>query len=136
MMRKVFTDTSGWLAIVIKSDFLHEKAVEVYSGLLNSESNFVTHDAVLLEIGNSLSKTKGREIAVKLKENIENSNRIELVSLSSEIIEVGWKLYAERSDKDWGIVDCISFIVMQRQNITEALTADKHFEQAGFIKLL
>lgn len=135
-MRKVFTDTSGWLAIVIESDFLHEKAAETYSDLLNSDCNFVTHDAVLLEIGNSLSKTKARETAVKLRENIENSNRIELVSLSSEIIEAGWKLYAERSDKDWGIVDCISFIVMQRQNITEALTADKHFEQAGFIKLL
>ncbi len=59
-----------------------------------------------------------------------------LISIDEELYEAGWKLYAKRPDKDWGIVDCISFIVMQRQGITEALTTDKHFKQAGFIKLL
>ena len=135
-MRKIFADTSGWLALVVKSDFLHEKAVEVYQKLLNKNSDFVTHDGILLEVGNGLSSVKARVTAVKLKENIENSSRIELVSLTPELIEAGWELYAERLDKDWGIVDCISFVVMQRYDITEALTADRHFEQVGFIKFL
>lgn len=135
-MKTVFADTSGWLAIVVKSDSLHEKAVEIYLQLLKSNCKFVLHDAILLEIGNSLSNIKARNIAVKLKESIENSNRIEIISLSPELIERGWKLYADRTDKDWGIVDCISFVVMNDLNITEALTADRHFEQAGFIKLL
>lgn len=135
-MKTIFADTSGWLALVVKSDFLHEKAVEIYQKLLNQNSDFVTHDGILLEVGNSLSSIKARNTALKLKENIENSSRIEVVSLSPKLIEEGWKLYAERLDKDWGIVDCISFIVMQRRDITEALTTDKHFEQAGFLKLL
>lgn len=135
-MKEVFADPSGWLALVVKSDFLHEKAVEIYQNLLNQNSDFVTHDGILLEVGNSLSSVKARNTALKLKENIENSSRIELVTLSPELIESGWKLYAERLDKDWGIIDCVSFVVMQRHGITEALTADQHFEQAGFIKLL
>ncbi len=135
-MKKVFADTSGWLALVVKSDFLHEKAVEIYQNLLNQNYDFVTHDGILLEVGNSLSSVKARNTALKLKENIENSSRIELVSLSPELIESGWKLYAERLDKDWGIIDCISFVVMQRYGLTEALTTDKHFKQAGFTKLL
>lgn len=135
-MKKIFADTSGWLALVVKSDFLHEKAIKMYQALLDKDCNFVTHGGVLLEIGNGLSGVNSRNIALKLKESFEKSLRIELVSLSDELIEEGWKLYAERPDKDWGIVDCISFIVMQRQHITEALTADKHFEQAGFSKLL
>lgn len=135
-MKKVFADPSGWLALVVKSDFLHEKAVEIYQNLLNQNSDFVTHDGILLEVGNSLSSVKARNTALKLKENIENSSRIELVTLSPELIESGWKLYAERLDKDWGIIDWVSFVVMQRHGITEALTADQHFEQAGFIKLL
>ena len=135
-MREIFADTSGWLAIVVKTDSLHEKAVKVYSELLESNYSFVTHDAILLEVGNSLSRAKARNIAVKLKENIENSKRIELISLSPKLIEAGWKLYAERNDKDWGIVDCISFVVMNNLGITEALTADEHFKQAGFTKLL
>ena len=90
----------------------------------------------MLEVGNSLSGIKARSLAVKLKENIENSERIELVSISSDLLEKGWKLYAEQTDKTWGIVDCISFIVMKESGINEALTTDRHFEQAGFVKLL
>jgi hypothetical protein len=45
-------------------------------------------------------------------------------------------LYGERMDKDWPLTDCISFVVMQREGITDALTGDRHFEQAGFVPLL
>jgi uncharacterized protein len=135
-MKYVFTDTSGWLAIVNSGDVYHGKAVKIYQTLLENGCRFVLHEAILLELGNSLSGVKARNLAIQLKENIENSNRIEVVPISPELYQAGWKLYAERLDKDWGIVDCISFIVMERFGIAEALTADKHFEQAGFIKLL
>lgn len=46
------------------------------------------------------------------------------------------KLYASRPDKQWSLTDCISFEVMRREGITEALTGDHHFEQAGFVALL
>jgi predicted nucleic acid-binding protein len=48
----------------------------------------------------------------------------------------GVELYRNRSDKDWSLTDCISFVVMTREGITEALTADRDFEQAGFKALL
>jgi predicted nucleic acid-binding protein len=41
-----------------------------------------------------------------------------------------------RPDKWWSLTDCISFIVMQQEGLTEALTTDHHFEQAGFKILL
>jgi hypothetical protein len=43
---------------------------------------------------------------------------------------------ASRPDKDWSLIDCISFVVMEEEGIQEALTADQHFEQAGFTALL
>jgi len=46
------------------------------------------------------------------------------------------ELYAERPDKGWSLTDCISFVVMRQQGITQALTGDHHFEQAGFTALL
>jgi uncharacterized protein len=57
------------------------------------------------------------------------------VQTSDELFEEGFSLYSARSDKDWSLTDCISFVVMQRRNIREALTADRHFEQAGFVAL-
>ena len=51
-------------------------------------------------------------------------------------MERALKLYAERADKAWGLVDCASFIVMSEQRISEAFTTDRHFEQAGFRCLL
>ena len=48
----------------------------------------------------------------------------------------GLTLYFSRPDKDWSLTDCISFVIMQREGITEALTGDHHFEQAGFNILL
>jgi predicted nucleic acid-binding protein len=41
-----------------------------------------------------------------------------------------------RPDKEWPLTDCISFVVMRRYDIVDALTADHHFEQAGFNLLL
>lgn len=46
------------------------------------------------------------------------------------------QLYTQRPDKDWSLTDCISFVVMKQHGLTEALTADRHFEQAGFKALL
>jgi predicted nucleic acid-binding protein len=51
-------------------------------------------------------------------------------------MERALKLYTERSDKTWGLVDCASFIVMSDEGSTEAFTADRHFEQAGYTCLL
>jgi len=59
-----------------------------------------------------------------------------VVPASTELVKAGLDHYRRRPDKDWSLTDCISFVVMQREGITEALTADHHFEQAGFVALL
>lgn len=55
---------------------------------------------------------------------------------SDQLLQEGIDLYDQRPDKDWSLTDCISFVVMRKQSITEALTGDHHFEQAGFVALL
>lgn len=55
---------------------------------------------------------------------------------SAELFDAGLALYPARPDKEWSLTDCTSFVVMQREGITEALTDDHHFEQAGFVALL
>lgn len=60
----------------------------------------------------------------------------ELIHIDSALWQRGWQLYASRPDKEWGLTDCFSFIVMQDHAVAEAFTDDHHFEQAGFVRLL
>ncbi|MBA2495453.1 MAG: type II toxin-antitoxin system VapC family toxin [Acidobacteria bacterium] len=135
-MKLTFVDTSGWIALVNISDSFHQKATKVYQARYAEGSRFVTHQGIMLEVGNGLSSIRLRPMAIGLKNKLEKSTRYEQISIDEKLYEAGWSLYTERLDKDWGIVDCISFVLMKEFDISEALTADKHFEQAGFIKLL
>jgi hypothetical protein len=59
-----------------------------------------------------------------------------IVPPTQSLSDQGVELYSERPDKGWSLTDCISFIVMRHHGVTQALTGDHHFEQAGFIALL
>jgi hypothetical protein len=59
-----------------------------------------------------------------------------IIPAEPQLYEEGIALYRARPDKDWSLTDCISFVVMKARGITEALTGDHHFEQAGFVALL
>lgn len=99
-MKKVFVDTSGWLAILVASDINHSKAISLYNRLINESLPLLTHEAVLLEVGNALPSTRSRNIAVSLREKIVSSDLITLSSISEDLLNEAWHLYADRPDKD------------------------------------
>ena len=135
-MNKLFVDTSGWLALVNRSDALHQQAKKIYDERFAAGWDFITHTGVMLETGNGLSLIPLRALATRLKKRLDASMRIDVIFVTDELYESGWQLYENRQDKDWGVVDCISFVLMQEMSLTESLTHDHHFEQAGFRKLL
>ncbi len=89
-----------------------------------------------MEIGNALSKQRYRPAAVELLLSLENDPKIEIVPVSGDLYAQAFKLFSERTDKEWGLVDCVSFVVMRERGITDALTSDDHFRQAGFNALM
>ena len=131
-----FVDASGWIALVNANDTLHHQSVRLFQQRLNDGRGFVTSSVVLLEVGNWLSPIPLRRLASALMERIEHSSRVQVVELTPELYRKGWQLYRERPDKNWGVIDCVSFTIMQERNIVEALTGDRHFQQAGFMALL
>jgi len=132
MIRKVFVDTSAWLALVNKSDAAHHKARMVRDVLLRDQTQFVVTNYVMVEIANALCRTPHKETAVKLINFIEMSENIQIVEINKEIYKEAWRVYSTYLDKDWSLTDCTSFEVMKERRITEVFTTDKHFEQAGF----
>jgi predicted nucleic acid-binding protein len=114
----------------------HERAVKLAGELRANKSRLITTRAVLLEIGNALSKQRYRAAAVRLLIALESDPTVEIIPLAEQLYIRALQLYRERDDKDWGLTDCISFVVMGDEGITDALTTDIHFRQAGFTALL
>ena len=135
-MIKVFLDTSYAVALSSHSDENHNRAVELAEEFEASNTQFVTTRAILLEIGNALSKVRHRAAAVKLLTALENDPHVEVVPASDDLYRRALEIYRDRSDKEWGLIDCMSFVVMSDRGVTDALTADSHFRQAGFQVLL
>ena len=67
---------------------------------------------------------------------ISSDSQIEIVPQSPGLFRQALALYGERSDKDWSLTDCASFLIMDERRITETLTHDRHFEQGGYRALL
>lgn len=91
----------------------------------------LTTDAVLLEIGNALAR-RFRAAAAEIIDNILSDDATTVVHLTPNLFTRATELYRSRTDKEWGLTDCVSFVVMQDRGVTDALTHDRHFEQAGF----
>ncbi|MFQ5422011.1 MAG: type II toxin-antitoxin system VapC family toxin [Anaerolineae bacterium] len=133
---ELFLDTSYAIALASDKDHFHQLAVEIATQIKKDHAYLITTRAVMLEIGNGLSGRRYREAAIQLLDAIEADPTVGIVPLTETLYAQALKLYRERPDKEWGLVDCISFVVMQERKIRQALTADKHFQQAGFEVLL
>jgi len=132
-MSDLFADSAFYIAAVNPRDGLHGMATAFLETL---EGRLVTTDFVLLEVGNWLSKSRDRAVFVELVQRLRADANSTIVEANRAIFDAGFNLYSQRPDKDWSLTDCISFVVMNRLRLTEALTADRHFEQAGFKVLL
>jgi len=136
MKAEVFLDAAYAIALSSSSDSFHQQALSLANQLEQEGTHLVTTYPVMLEIGNALAKLRYRQAAIQLLYSFEVDPKIEIVLLSRQLYAQAFQLYRERIDKEWGLTDCISFRVMQSRGITEALTTDKHFQQAGFRALL
>ncbi|HKV11617.1 MAG TPA: PIN domain-containing protein [Thermoanaerobaculia bacterium] len=131
-----FADTGYLVALVNPRDELHRRAQEL-SALVDS-ARLVTTEMVLTEVLNHFSKSgeRLRRAAVALIVELRDDSETSIVPQSSFQFQEALTLYGTRSDKDWSHTDCASFQAMKREGITDALTHDRHFEQAGFRALL
>jgi predicted nucleic acid-binding protein len=121
------------LALFNPRDAAHARAVEASRAI---QGNLLTTDWILTETADALCGELNRVRCVAFLEDLRNSLLVEIEPASRKLFAAGWKLYRDRPDKDWSLTDCISFVVMHERGVSEALTADHHFEQAGFKILL
>ena len=132
----VFADTAAFVALLIRRDEFHQSANEIMAELSEKDTKLFITEMVLVEIANALSALEIRAKAVILIDELRTLPNVEIIWSNVELFEKAWSLYRERPDKEWSLTDCASFVVMRERGINLAFTSDKHFEQAGFVRLL
>ena len=130
-MGTYFADTSFWIALSSRRDQYHSRAVEWHEFIVRSGSKILTTEAFLWERLNALSDTSTRGIAAEGYRRAHTDRQVEVVPFHSELVDSAVALYAARSDKDWSLSDCFSFVVMSQRHLIEALTTDRHFQQTS-----
>lgn len=135
-MKPIFLDTSGLIAVANTDDQWHGRAEAAWRDLVASNAPLVTTSLVLIEIGDGLSRVEQRPLAIELYDRLCRSPRVRILAVESEQESAAWQLYRQRPDKNWGVTDCASFVVMGQLGMEEVFTIDHHFEQAGFRRLI
>ena len=125
----VFMDTYRLIAWINTRDAAHQR---VKSYLDSYSGNIVATEWVLLEFADAFSLSKAKPFAIEAIKRIHRLPMFLVVGFEPAVHQAGFELYETRSDKDWSLTDCVSFAVMAKRGLSDALTADHHFEQAGF----
>ncbi len=137
-MKEIFVDTAGWASLFVKTGPFHQEAALLFRERKRAGTMFVTTNYVLLELAALLTSPVKLPRAKMLEyiEAIKQAPYVKVVHIDERLDSAGWALLKSRADKDWSLVDAVSFVVMEERGIKEALTTDRHFEQVGFIRLL
>jgi hypothetical protein len=125
----IFADTFALIAWLNPDDNAHQL---VSSYLESFAGRLVTTEWVLMELADALATPPARETAVAFLQAVRDDSLFEVIGYDLRTYQEGFDLFAARPDKAWSLTDCISFAVMTQHGISDALTADHHFEQAGF----
>jgi predicted nucleic acid-binding protein len=133
-MSVVFADSFYYFALVNRSDMAHPKAAAFTASYTGRT---ITTGWVLTELADGWARPVSRRgVFLQMLADLRSNPETEIVATTDKLLEEGLSIYGQRPDKEWSLTDCISFVVMQKNGITDALTGDHHFEQAGFVALL
>ena len=128
-MRLVFVDTGALYALADSLDPGHAAAAQYYR---DCELPLLTTDFIVAETMSLMTKRLSKRTAVAFGEALRASSRLRIEEVTTDVREAAWKLFSTRLDKDYDLIDCISFSVMESLSIQEAFGFDRHFAQYGF----
>lgn len=147
-MRRVFADTSYYIALLDTEDAYHALARSAGAELDSDYTRWFTTQAVVFELLAFFSRGgrhRGRRCralparharAAELVDRIRSSPAVEVVAASGALFEAAISLYRTRLDKRYSLADCLAMVICRERGVTEVLSTDRDFEAEGFTILL
>jgi uncharacterized protein len=122
------------LALELADEQYHLLALDHWKGLILSKPRLVTTSYVFDETVTFFNSRDRHDKAVEVGNRLLQSGVVQLIQVDKHLFLEGWNYFQIHADKSYSLTDCISFLVMKQLNIETALTFDRHFSQAGFVK--
>jgi predicted nucleic acid-binding protein len=130
-----FLDASYIISLELADDQNHINTLKHWQILDKKQLHLTTTSYIFDEVVTFLNSRNLHEKAVEIGTRLINSSVMELIHVDESLFFDGWMFFQKHNDKSYSLTDCISFVIMPRLSIKNALTFDRHFEQAGFRKL-
>ncbi len=137
-MTHIFVDTAGWGNLVDTCQPYYSLAKTIYRSARQQKRRLITTNYIINELVTLMTSPLKipRSQIIAFIDSLKQSPQVDVIHIDSSLDERAWQYLKSRPDKDYSLTDCTSFILMEERAIQEALTSDRHFEQAGFIRLL
>ena len=131
MSEPVFVDASAWVALTNTKDRYYTDATSIYRRLLQSATPLITSTWTAYEALTIVKAKLGYSQAERLWRRIQRPSVVELVTVDERIETEALDLFWRYKDKDWGVVDCASIVVMDGTGCRQAFAFDRHFMEAS-----
>jgi predicted nucleic acid-binding protein len=128
----IFVDTGYLIGLEASDDQYHITARDYWRSLSIQMPPLITTSYVFDEVVTFFNSRGRHTKAIDLGTRLLDSSLLQLVHVEEDLFKAGWDYLRKRADKRYSLTDCISFVLMQRLGLTEALAFDSHFVQAGF----
>lgn len=133
MSRSVLLDSSGWVAAAVRGQTHHEAARAAYTAAVRQGTRIVVTPMVLGESHALFLRLLGRDHAAAALESVLRDPTHVVITVSDEMVRAAVARWvAPFRDQRFSLCDAVSFEVMQREGISEAISIDRHFRTAGF----
>jgi predicted nucleic acid-binding protein len=133
-MKSAFLDTSYLLALELANDQQHEVVLQHWQYVIaEGLPRLVTTSYILSEVVTYLNSRDQHAKAVSIGNMLLQSNAVDLIHVDAALFEEAWEYFQRHEDKTYSLTDCVSFIVMAKQDVRHAFALDRHFVQAGFV---
>lgn len=125
----IFVDTSFFVALLDPRDTNHARAVKALEKFEGQRLSTVllTTNNVVLETITVARYEAGHALAVKVGEMLYADKLARLHRTTAEEEAAALAYLKRYEDKEYSSVDCLSFVVMEKLGIDEALTFDSDF---------
>lgn len=135
-MKPVFIDTAGWACLLDRREAKHGESVRLMAECAQLRRPLVTTDYVVDETATLLIARQAGGLLGEFFELLGRSAALTLTPVGPGRFREACGYLLKHRDEGYSFTDVTNFIIMRELGMSDALTEDRHFEQAGFRRLL